>query len=83
MIVEKQVPDFDDIENAVFESCALISVAYTILVAGDEDDHEGHATVALRHGTDLLKQALGRFEDANSRLTRFCRQKKLPQEGAS
>ena len=83
VIVEKQVPDFDDIENAVFESYALISVAYTILVAGDEDDHHGHAIVALRHGTNLLKQTVDRFDHANARLSRFCRQNNLPQEDVS
>ena len=66
VIVEKQVPDFDDIENDVFESYALISVAYTILVAGDEDDHHGHAIVALRHGTNLLKQTVDRFDHERS-----------------
>jgi hypothetical protein len=37
----------------------------------------------LHHGVNSLKHVSDKFEHANMRLGRFCRQKKLPQEGVS
>jgi hypothetical protein len=82
VIVEKQVPDFEAIQDTLLDSYSLIRVAYKILEAGDEDDDHGHATGVLRHGETLLKQALEQFEDANMRLGRYCRQNNIAQEGA-
>jgi hypothetical protein len=85
VILEKKVPEFDDIQNVLLDSYALIFVAYGILVKGDaaDDDEHGHATVVLQHGVNLLKQAADQFEDANSRLCEFCRENNLTQGRAS
>ena len=80
VIVEKQVPDFDDIYGAVLDSYALIFAAYKILEESNADDDDGYAAVVLRHGVTSLKQASERLEDATNRLDRFCRQNKLPQD---
>jgi hypothetical protein len=82
VIVEKQVPNFDHIQDVTRDSLALIVIAYKILMTDAEEDH-GDAIAVLDHGQRLLKQGCAELERANLRLGRFCRQNKLPQESAS
>jgi hypothetical protein len=80
--VEKSVPDFDDIHNAILDSYALIYLGHqTILERTDGGDEKcSHAIVVVDHGVKLLKEAADRFEKANSRLGSFCLQNHIEQE---
>jgi hypothetical protein len=77
-----QVPDFDNIYNAVLDSHALVRVGYDIIVSGSDDRSEEYtqAIVAIHQGVILLKKAARRFEEANSRLSTFCLQNDIKQE---
>ena len=79
-IVEKQVPDFTGIYDAILDSCAFIFLAYTALEECLDDEERGCAIVSLEHGVKLLKEVSDRFEVATMKLWRFCEQRKLPQE---
>lgn len=81
VIVEKQVPDFIGIYDAILDSYAFMLLAYRALEECQGDEERGCAIVSLQHGTEFLKQVSERFEAATMKLWRFCKQRKLPQEG--
>ena len=80
VIIEKQVPNFDSIYDAILDSYAFIFLAYRSLEEGETDEEYGCAVAVLQHGVKLLQHVSDKFEQANMRLDRFCRQKQLPQE---
>jgi hypothetical protein len=82
--VKKSIPDFDDVQIAILDSCALVSVGYDLLLASSDGKNrqDGCAFVVITHGVELLKISSDQLGEAASYLRRYCSQCGVEQEGA-
>ena len=80
--VKQSVPDFDDVQNDILDSYALIYVGYNLLLESSDgkNERQNHATIALTHGVRLLKKASGQLDEAASDLRVYCSQCGAEQE---
>jgi hypothetical protein len=72
--VKQSVPDFDEVQNHILDSYALINVGYNLLLESSDGKNEkqNHATIAITHGVRLLREASGQLDEAASYLRVYC-----------